>query len=627
MSKKLELAPGLSLPIEAVTKKFGFFGQNGSGKTYGAMKLAELMLGAGGQIVAIDPVGKWYGLRLAANGKDPSGIEIPVFGGLHGDIPLESTAGELVADVIVDRGISAVLDVSQFEYDAERARFVEHLCRRLFHRKKSAPSAIHIFFEEAQEFLPMAPQRGEEKLVHEALRIGKIGRNYGFGWSLITPRPQEITTKARNLSEVVLAFQTNGTHERKAIAEWVKEKGQDQNVVDLLPKLKPGFAHAWSPSWLEFSGTVHINKKETFDASATPLVGAKAVEAKPLGSIDLAQLQKAMAATIEKRKAEDPAELRKQLATAAGRIRQLEKGAGVKTVEKSVPDQGAIDREVKRALGLAQRQHHSTLTNLRKALEAAMKFILNISTHNFDVAGIDKAELTKALEAAVGRATDILDRQLTNRAARIDQLRQNAQQIVNQLQAVLKDEEVVVAVDVTRNEAFTVAAPAAQPARRVSAPAVPLVDGLTGPQIRILNEVAQLHLLGVERPAIKQIAVFCGVSPSTGSFLQNIRDLAGAGYLERGKGDARLTELGEKSAAADLPGRDLFEMWVHKLDGPQGKMLRTIRDARSISKDALAAALGVSPSTGSYLQNLRDLRGYGVVDYDNGIATLGQLMR
>jgi hypothetical protein len=293
MSKKLELAPNLSLPIEAVTKKFGFFGQNGSGKTYGAMKLAELLLGA--------------------------------IGGLHGDIPLESTAGELVADVIVDRGISAVLDVSQFEYDAERARFVEHFCRRIFHRKKAAPSAIHIFFEEAQEFLPMSPQRGEEKLVHEALRLGKIGRNYGFGWSLITPRPQEITTKARNLSEVVLAFQTNGTHERKAIAEWVKEKGEDQNVVDLLPKLKPGFAHAWSPSWLEFSGTVHINKKETFDASATPLVGAKAVEAKPLGSIDLAQLQKAMAATIEKRKAEDPAELKKQLAAANGRIRQLEK--------------------------------------------------------------------------------------------------------------------------------------------------------------------------------------------------------------------------------------------------------------------------------------------------------------
>src|SRR4051794_14879338 len=82
--KKLELAPNLALPIDAVTKKFGFFGQNGSGKTYGAMKLAELMLDAGAQIVVIDPVGKWYGPRLAADGKTPSGIEIPIFGGLHG---------------------------------------------------------------------------------------------------------------------------------------------------------------------------------------------------------------------------------------------------------------------------------------------------------------------------------------------------------------------------------------------------------------------------------------------------------------------------------------------------------------------------------------------------------------
>jgi hypothetical protein len=586
MSKKLELAPNLSLPIEAVTKKFGFFGQNGSGKTYGAMKLAELLLGA--------------------------------IGGLHGDIPLESTAGELVADVIVDRGISAVLDVSQFEYDAERARFVEHFCRRIFHRKKAAPSAIHIFFEEAQEFLPMSPQRGEEKLVHEALRLGKIGRNYGFGWSLITPRPQEITTKARNLSEVVLAFQTNGTHERKAIAEWVKEKGEDQNVVDLLPKLKPGFAHAWSPSWLEFSGTVHINKKETFDASATPLVGAKAVEAKPLGSIDLAQLQKAMAATIEKRKAEDPAELKKQLAAANGRIRQLEKmpaSAPAKAVTKPVIDQAAIDRAVRTAT-----------TPLRKALEAAMKFVINVSTANFDVAGVDKAELEKAVLAAVGRATQLVDQRLASRQKGIEQLRDGAKRIVEQLKAALNDDTPVeINVGVQKNEPFTVSSP--PPARRVPPPAAPLVDGLTGPQIRILNEIAQLHLLNVERPTIKQVAVFCGVSHTTGSFLQNLRDLEGAGYLERGKGDVRLTELGEKSAAADMPGRDLREMWLQKLDGPQSKMLRTILEAGSISKEGLATALNLSPTTGSFLQNLRDLRGYGVVDYDNGVAQPGELLR
>lgn len=51
--KTLKLSADLSLPLDAVTQKFAFFGKNGSGKTYGATKLAELMLSAGAQIVVI----------------------------------------------------------------------------------------------------------------------------------------------------------------------------------------------------------------------------------------------------------------------------------------------------------------------------------------------------------------------------------------------------------------------------------------------------------------------------------------------------------------------------------------------------------------------------------------------
>jgi ABC-type dipeptide/oligopeptide/nickel transport system ATPase component len=40
---KLQLAESLSLPAdEAVTQKYGFIGRSGSGKSYAAMRLAEL---------------------------------------------------------------------------------------------------------------------------------------------------------------------------------------------------------------------------------------------------------------------------------------------------------------------------------------------------------------------------------------------------------------------------------------------------------------------------------------------------------------------------------------------------------------------------------------------------------
>ncbi len=73
----LHLADKLSLPAdEAVTQKYGFIGRSGSGKSYAAMRLAELFLSAGAQIIALDWVGIWWSLRLAATGKDQRTLEL-----------------------------------------------------------------------------------------------------------------------------------------------------------------------------------------------------------------------------------------------------------------------------------------------------------------------------------------------------------------------------------------------------------------------------------------------------------------------------------------------------------------------------------------------------------------------
>ncbi len=311
MRSELQIAEGISLPIDAVTEKFAFLGRTGSGKTYAAMKLAEEMLGVGAQVVALDPVGVWWGLRLAADGKSP-GIEIPVFGGLHGDIALEPTGGALVADIIVDRGISVVLDTSQFETDSQKTRFATDFADRLFFRKKASPSAIHVFLEECQEFIPQNTQRGEERMLHVWQRLIKLGRNFGIGASMITQRPQDVNKKPLNMTECVFAFQMTGPQERKAIELWIADKGLDLDIVGDLPKLAIGQAHIWSPQWLRISKTARISKKWTFNASSTPEVG-KTAKARELAPIDLAQIQSDMAATIERAKADDPRELRKRI--------------------------------------------------------------------------------------------------------------------------------------------------------------------------------------------------------------------------------------------------------------------------------------------------------------------------
>ena len=69
MAKSIHLGRNLDLPISAVTQTFALLAKRGGGKTYCGLKLAEGMLEAHAQIVAIDPIGKWWSLRLAADGK------------------------------------------------------------------------------------------------------------------------------------------------------------------------------------------------------------------------------------------------------------------------------------------------------------------------------------------------------------------------------------------------------------------------------------------------------------------------------------------------------------------------------------------------------------------------------
>lgn len=348
--QKLQISEDLSLPANAITQAIAWMGRRGSGKSYGATRLAELFHGIGAQFIAIDPVGIWYGLRLGYNGSG-IGIDVPIFGGLHGDIPLESSSGNMMADVLVDRHSSAVLDVSQFEAETDKARFAADFAARFFHRKKSEPSPVHIFIEESQEFIPQNIQRGEERMLHVWQRMIRLGRNFGIGVSMIGQRPQDINKKALNQTECLFCFQLTGPHERKAVEEWADEKGLDDDLSAILPKLHVGHAHVWSPAWLEVNKEVLISKKETFPAGRTPQLGETPKTAKPLAPIELEKIKQDMAETVEKAKASDPKllqqrvrELERQLAS---RPTSEKENIVEKIIEVPVLKNGQLDRTEK----------------------------------------------------------------------------------------------------------------------------------------------------------------------------------------------------------------------------------------------------------------------------------------
>src|SRR5262245_22795998 len=130
---RLQLAQDLALPPDAVTQTFGIVAVRGAGKSNTARRLAEQMHAAELPFVAVDPVGSWWGLRSSADGKS-GGLEIPIFGGKRGDVPLERSAGNLIADLVVDKRLSCVLDLSQFDSEGSKKAFLLDFAMRLYRR-------------------------------------------------------------------------------------------------------------------------------------------------------------------------------------------------------------------------------------------------------------------------------------------------------------------------------------------------------------------------------------------------------------------------------------------------------------------------------------------------------------
>jgi hypothetical protein len=290
--KKLRISPDLELPLDA-------------------------------QVNVIDVVGNWYALRLAADGKG-RGKEIYVFGGEHGDFPLTPDSGPRIAQLVADKRISAVLDISGFR-KGERKRFAAQFAEELYHRKKSQRSPMHLFLEEAQKLVPQVPEADERQMLGAFEDIVRLGRNYGIGCTMITQRPQSVNKEVLSQTECLVVLQVNGEHERKALEAWVKEANADRKLVGELPGLAVGEAYVWSPSWLRTFTRIHLGRKTTFDASATPQVGRAAAAAGKLTPMDVEALNADLQEVVAAAEKDDPKALRRQLAEKDRRVADLER--------------------------------------------------------------------------------------------------------------------------------------------------------------------------------------------------------------------------------------------------------------------------------------------------------------
>lgn len=300
------------IPDAALDDRLAFIGTSGSGKTYGAGTAVECILGRGDRAVIIDPLGVWWGLRSLADGKTPPGFDVAIFGGAHGDLPLNEAAGAVIGEAAATMSQSCIIDLTDLGSKASERRFMLAFLEAVY--RKSPGDPLHLIFDEADLW---APQRSSEPQLQAKMeQIVRRGRVRGFIPWLITQRPAVLSKDVLSQADGIVAFKLTGSHDRDAIGEWVQgqaDRDKWKRIWAEIATYRRGTALVWIPGRGILKEAVAFPAKMTFDSSQTPKRGEKRRTAllKPL---DIASLRSKLAAVEAETKANDPRALRAEIA-------------------------------------------------------------------------------------------------------------------------------------------------------------------------------------------------------------------------------------------------------------------------------------------------------------------------
>lgn len=579
---ELRIADDLVLPLDAVTQAIAVLARRGSGKTYLGKVLAEEMVSSGLQVVILDPLGAFFGLRSSADGQG-DGLPITIVGGEHGDVPLEPTAGKVIADVCVESPGSMIVDLSAFESNAAQDRFVTDFAERLYRAKGSQRRPLHLIVDEADSFAPQRPQPGQQRMLGAFEAIVRRGRIRGLGVTLITQRPAVLNKNVLTQVECLVAMQITSPQDRAAIDEWVKGNGTAEERAEVLGSLasfERGEAWFWSPSWLRILQRVKVRQAWTFDSSRTPEAGATVSEPEHMAPVDLDVLRNRIAATIERAKADDPKELRK-------RIVELERQ--LKASPKNEPQ--IVERVVRVEVPVIPEAFKAKLLRGMANIQDGLSMMIEAAERE----GESVTLKTHSTPADFGRA----------------------------FEALAHHEPVPLSRPQTRAENENHVAPNRQLEQNGKLTEDPsaVKQGITGPQQRILDALASFEAFGIAQPSRSNVAVFAGVSSTSGAYANNVSRLNVMRLLcYPGTGLLALTDEGRGMANPaqrfDSVER-LHEAWYAQLTRPQAAILTEAigRYPGSIERSELADVLGVSATSGAYANNLSRLHVLGVLDY------------
>jgi hypothetical protein len=555
---------------------------SGFGKSWALRRMLEQCAGAVQQFI-LDPEGEFATLRekhdyviAAVNGGDA--------------LAHPRTAGLLLRR-LMETGVSAILDISELK-KPERRRFARLFVEEMMGLPRAMWSPVLVVVDEAHEF---APEKDEAESLGAIVDLATRGRKRGFALVAATQRIGKLSKDvAAELHNKLIGFTSLDIDVKRAAFE-LGLTPKDAN--EQLRMLKPGDFYAFGPATSQAIQRLHIGTV----ATTHPEPGAKKFRAPPSPT-------EAIKAVLPKL-ADLPKEAEEELRTADDLRRELAKARRELTLAQRQQQPTVAPPKVDQA---AAKRDAATIKRLHGAIEALMKFVINVNTAGFAKdAGVEPEALQRAISSAVDQAMKLVDAKLAGRAQALQKLQSDGGKLIASVQKLLADQEVQINIAVKHNEPFTVA-----PVRDSSRVKTPVKTGakshangagehLPPGETAVLRACIQFPE-GLRR---EQLTVLTGYKRSSrDAYIQRLRERA---YIETSGDKVTVTDPGRNAMpdAEPLPtGEDLQQYWLDKLPEGERKILAILieRYPEPVPRADLDELTGYQRSSrDAYLQRMR----------------------
>jgi uncharacterized protein len=573
---------------------------SGGGKSHTIRKLCEILHGHVQQII-IDTEGEFSTLREK--------YDYVICAAQGGDAIAHPKTAKLLAERLLETGVSAIIDIYELK-PHERHSFVRIFLDAMVNAPKALWHPVVVVLDEAHVY---APETDKSEALGSVADIATRGRKRGFCLVAATQRISKLSKDvAAELNNKLIGRTSLDVDVKRAAAELgINAK----DALTTLRELEPGNFYAFGPAIGHVPRMVSIGPVET----RHPKSGDKyQAPPKPTAAI-LAVLPKLADLPKEsEEKAKTEADLRRELADVSRELSTLKKAA-VRTLETGKAHIRLKDDGKAREMGV-------TIKRLRAALEMLMKFVVTIHAKDFAMQAGGSAEpvkiITEALDAAVAKAMKMVDGRMESRGRELKALQDEGKRIVDKVAKMLAEDVCAVDVTVQNNPPFSVTEKKTNgAAHRQHGPKVGETyedGGISNPQKKVLRALAWLLDKGIEPAPKNTVAAVAGVSPTSGSYANNLSALKTAGMIDYPQ--AGMVGFTDKGLAITEPvdaSGDVHEKWLEILSGPQRKILEALIEAHpnERGKAELASTIGVSDTSGSYANNLSSLKTLGAIEY------------